>query len=151
MKTPMSDEMLENATKYVTDHVEPYCEIALEAMRHFADKGAKVIGYGRTRVVFEFDDENVVKIPFTGEGYMASGYEVKSSNYYKENPVDAYIPTADCRFETIAIGDSEIDVLVMERVTHARLGYKDLPDWVMSVDCGQVGYNSRGVLVAYDL
>jgi hypothetical protein len=30
-------------------------------------------------------------------------------------------------------------------------GYNNLPDWVMSVDGGQVGYNKKGELVAFDL
>lgn len=28
--------------------------------------------------------------------------------------------------------------------------YSDFPDWVGSVDCGQVGYDRKGVLKAYD-
>lgn len=47
-----------------------------------------------------------------------------------------------------------MDVLVMEKVDiHgvSHLGYKDMPDWVGSVDCAQVGYDRNGRLVAYDL
>ncbi len=41
-----------------------------------------------------------------------------------------------------------IPVLVMEFVK--QIPYKEMPDWADFIDCGQVGYNRRGNIVAYD-
>lgn len=97
---------------------------------------------GRTRAVFTTGDDEVVKVPINDEGAMANGYEHRG--YRQENP---YTPVAANRYE---IHDG-VEVLVMERLRIASVDYKKMPDWVMSVDGGQVGYNSKGELVAYDL
>lgn len=98
---------------------------------------------GRTRAVFDSQDGNVIKVPFTDEGEMANGYEHKRG---KEE--DPYIPVAANHFDQI----DGVDVLVMEKVReHRFVSYKSVPDWVGSVDSGQVGYDRNGKLVAYDL
>jgi hypothetical protein len=98
---------------------------------------------GRTRAVFDSQDGNVIKVPFTDEGEMANGYEHKAGK--EENP---YIPVAANRFDKI----DGVDILIMEKVKEYRFAsYNDVPDWVGSVDSGQVGYDRNGKLVAYDL
>lgn len=97
---------------------------------------------GRTRAVFDTQDGNVIKIPYTDEGFMANHREVTTSN-----TEDPYIPIAKCQHEE----KDGVAVLVMEKVTPTKANYNEMPDWVMSVDCGQVGYLPDGRLVAYDL
>lgn len=97
---------------------------------------------GRTRAVFDMGDGTVVKIPFNDEGAMANGYEHKA--FRAEDP---YIPVAKNHYEI----HDDVEILRMERVRIATVNYKTMPDWVMSVDGAQVGYNSKGELVAYDL
>lgn len=98
---------------------------------------------GRTRAVFDSQDGNVIKVPFNDEGEMANGYEHKAGKQQ-----DPYIPVAANHFDQI----DGVDVLVMEKVREHRFkSYNDVPEWVGSVDSGQVGYDRNGNLVAYDL
>lgn len=97
---------------------------------------------GRTRAVFDTEDGNVLKIPYTDEGFIANRGEVMTSE-----AEDAYIPIAKCWHDE----KDGVSVLVMEKVTPAKADYKNMPDWIYSVDCGQVGYLPDGRLVAYDL
>lgn len=100
---------------------------------------------GGTRATFFLPTGVVVKVPFTMEGLDSNYSEASWSEKYGK---DGYIPIAEAFIETW----DGLDVLIMERVTPLlRFSYKDVPDWVGSVDCGQVGYDSEGVLVAYDL
>lgn len=102
---------------------------------------------GRTRAVFDRGDGYVIKVPLNGEGYMASNTEKR----YSEMD-DPYIPVAKCWYEDdYSVTKEGFGVLVMEKVKITRADYKNMPDWVMAVDCGQVGYNKAGELVAYDV
>lgn len=102
---------------------------------------------GRTRAVFDRGDGYVIKVPMNGEGYAANNTEVIHASMD-----DPWIPVAECwHEEDYSITPKGVPTLVMEKVEHCRLDYKELPDWVMSVDGGQVGYNKKGELVAYDL
>lgn len=105
---------------------------------------------GRTRAVFDRGDGYMVKVAMNGEGLMANRSEILTH----EEP-DSYIPVAPCRMETdYSVVPEGMEVLVMEKVDikgASHLSYKEMPDWVGSVDCGQVGYDSKGRLVAYDL
>lgn len=102
------------------------------------------LGYGRSRIVFSYGNNHVVKVPISNDGFMDSGREARTSAME-----DSFIPIADCHFIP---WDEDFEVLLMERVTPIMgLGYSQLPDWVGYVDCAQVGYNSRGAMVAYDL
>jgi len=94
---------------------------------------------GRTRATFDRGDGFVIKFSLDGEGAIATSNESKWA--------DDFIPLADCRMEFI----DDIPVLVMEKVEIVTASYQDMPDWVGYVDCGQVGRNSKGELVAYDL
>lgn len=105
---------------------------------------------GRTRAVFDRGDGYMVKVPMNGEGLMANQSEIMT-----HEAKDPYIPVAECRMETdYSVVPEGMPVLVMEKVdieSASKLRYKDMPDWVGSVDCGQVGYDRKGRLVAYDL
>jgi hypothetical protein len=102
---------------------------------------------GRTRAVFDRGDGYVIKVPMNGEGYAANNAEVINANMD-----DPYIPVANCwHEEAYDITPKGVPTLVMEKVEHCKADYKNMPDWVMSVDGGQVGYDKNGRLVAYDL
>ena len=103
---------------------------------------------GRTRNVFNFG-KYVVKVPKNFYGVIDNEWEGCVSN------------SEDCDPEDVQYARTRLDywkgvpVVFMEYVEYAsdeqiskRLGY--VPEWTMSVDCGQVGFNRKGRLVAYD-
>jgi hypothetical protein len=105
-------------------------------------KYGSAIAQGRHRLVFE-SQHCVIKIPLNAEGDMANCNEQYT---FRKNRDDIY---ARCR--QVQIGD--MYVLFMEKVRTRFNPYdknEKFPDWVDSIDCGQVGFNSKGKLVAYD-
>lgn len=85
----------------------------------------------------------VFKLPLSEEGIYQNEDEctLLSDDYWQ--------------FAKTRLIDSDSRLLCMERVEHAfydtiieRLGY--VPEFVMGIDCSQVGFNRRGELVAYD-
>lgn len=92
------------------------------------------IGEGRNRRVYKHKGY-VVKIPINEYGLADNEFEAQTfKKWHKE------FPYARCRMVGVC--------LVMEYVEHTF--EKKLPEWTMSVDCGQVGYNRDGKLLAYD-
>ena len=105
---------------------------------------------GRNRIVFMFATY-VVKLPWTFDGIADNDWEGSVSNDPDEPYSDWQVQYARTRIHY----EGEIPVVFMERVRPllgkdivARFGYE--PEWVSSVDCGQVGLNRAGRLVAYD-
>lgn len=117
-------------------------ETVINLIRHHVAQYGKPIGSGRNRVVFDRKDGTVVKIPKNWDG--------ESDNNREANWSSDEVPLAQCHSESVGSGDSEMTVLVMEKVTPVQ-GFKGLPDWVSWVDCQQVGYTKDERLVAYDL
>lgn len=116
-------------------------------INHFLEMEAEFLGAGRTRIVFALDEDRIVKIPFSNEGLSASGNEAMQCEAYSKTGEG--IPVADCEFVLFAgVG---IEVLVMERLRSFPARADELPGWADFVDCRQVGYNSKGELVAFDL
>jgi hypothetical protein len=104
---------------------------------------------GRTRTVYLLDDNRVAKVPTDEDGLNANYREALWSEKFGKT---GEVPIADAAIETWTSADgTELDVLVMERVEETAVVYKDMPEWVGWVDCGQVGYDREGRLVAYDL
>ncbi len=99
---------------------------------------------GRTRIVFLLD-ETVLKIPLTDEGLYANALEADHSR--REGKTGS-IPIADCAIDW----HGDLSVLRMERVDITpSLDGSPKPAWTGAVDCGQVGYDREGRLVAFDL
>lgn len=123
------------------DFVMDYYEDSIRS--HTLQYGTPLVA--RTRVVFlDKDNNQVIKIPLTSEGEMSNYREAK----YSSSTEETYIKVASCSM----VKDGEVEVLHMEHVVIEPNPYgENMPDWVKSVDCGQVGYNSKGELVAYDL
>jgi hypothetical protein len=94
---------------------------------------------GRTRATFDRGDGFVIKFPLDEEGALATSNESAWSS--------DFIPLAKCEMEFI----DDVPVLVMEKVEMVTVDYNEMPTWVGFVDCGQVGRNADGELVAYDL
>lgn len=127
-----------------------------KALQYFIDSSAEFIGCGTTRICFADGPDRVVKIAYSDHGAFASLREIENyknfthlPEYERFDPEVDYIPTAACRY--LNLGFSHIKLLTMERIWEFPKAYDDLPRWVNWVDCGQVGYNSVGELVAYDL
>jgi hypothetical protein len=107
---------------------------------------------GRNRNVFIMPGGYVVKLPKNFAGIGDNDWEGSVSNTEDSTNDPYHIQYPKTRLGYYA---GDIPVVFMEFVealTHAgiveRLGY--YPDWVLSVDCGQVGVNKGGRLVAYD-
>lgn len=126
---------------------DPYHALTLRYIKTYTEKYG-VAQVGRTRAVFDRGDGYMVKVPLNGEGFMANRSESLTSA-----SDDTFIPVAKCWMEEdTSIPGGSIDILVMEKVTPIEeIDYKKLPDWVGFVDCAQVGHDSKGKLVAYDL
>jgi hypothetical protein len=111
--------------------------------RYFARH--KTFEFGRNRAVF-FYPTFVVKLPITHDGIVDNDWEGSISGGGRYDVQLA-------RTRMFYVGD--FPVVLMERIDEAtdvsirqRLGY--LPDWVNSVDGGQVGFNRKGDLLAFD-
>lgn len=97
---------------------------------------------GRTRIVYLLPgDKYVLKAPANEKGIHDNFYEAELYHQYRLK--GDIIPKARCR---IVPGTF---FLVMEKVIFPK-DYSNLPDWTNWVDSIQVGYNSKGMLVAYD-
>lgn len=91
---------------------------------------------GRNRACF-FSKHCVIKFPLNANGEADNDWE------------------ASCSGETLAKGRwIEINgfiCVIQEKLNYVEnFSYSALPDWVGSVDCGQVGYDKKGNLKAYD-
>lgn len=91
---------------------------------------------GRNRATF-FSKHCVIKFPLNLDGLTDNQHEAKrnhSVNYYAKG-------------RAVLLGD--FNCVVQEKLTMPK-SYDGFPSWVMSIDCGQVGYDCKGQLKAYD-
>ena len=94
---------------------------------------------GRNRLVFESRGV-VIKLPLNDYGMHDNEREARK---YRERRY--FHPMAPCRLAKLF----DIPLVVMQKVD-TKVPYQDLPEWAAQVDCGQVGRDRRGALVAYD-
>jgi hypothetical protein len=114
----------------------------LEAV--FTKRHGSPIGIGCNRMVFSFDDDTVIKIPINSQGFFDN---------YREAVVweTAQFPYPCAKSRLIHDKDyPDVVLLSMEKVEPVQTPLRELPSWVYSVDCGQVGYTKDRELVAYD-
>lgn len=124
--------------------------IVRKAISALIKSGAEWVGMGTSRICFTFPGSNlVIKIPFSTAGFSASIREDQAFKDFEKWP-HICTPIAECKFMdfTAAFG---MKLLVMEHLHEFPETLTGLPGWVFSIDCGQVGYNSKKKLVAYDL
>ena len=112
--------------------------ISLELLKKLNEK-YEYVGRGRNRIVFKSKSgKYVIKVPRNFEG--------GSDNFCETKKIDFGFPVPKSR--RIMLGD--FCCVIMEYVEHASFKENKSPDWVPWIDCGQVGYNRKGELVAYD-
>lgn len=116
----------------------------LELHARYSPRAREVLT-GRTRVAYILNNRVVVKLPKTSLGIGDNEHEARSYTKLRHEGT-----RARCRL----VGN-DIPVLFMQYVRYAspvvlRAKLKAIPEWVYSIDCGQVGFNSFGQLVAYD-
>jgi hypothetical protein len=100
--------------------------------------------HGRHRIAFR-RGLTVAKIPLSLDGVHANAME--RAGFRKTLAGQAYCPVAACR---MWLDHDGIPILLMRTVVPVSAASR--PEaWVLSVDCGQVGHDPRGRLVAYDL
>jgi len=92
---------------------------------------------GNSRATF-ISRHCVIKFPLNFKGLLDNSIESKV-------PTDDYAQYAKGR--KINLGD--FNCLVQEKLSMPK-SFLDLPTWIMSIDCCQVGYDRKGRLKAYD-
>lgn len=122
---------------------ERYSAFIHEMVKRYS-KRCKKIEAGRNRLTFIFKN-HVIKVPLNNSGISDNDWEgsISSSN----DPDDIQFA------RTRLIYHKGIPIIFMERVRMIRnlqSFYEVLPYWVGFVDCGQVGFNKVGRLVAFD-
>jgi hypothetical protein len=90
----------------------------------------------------------VVKIPKNLDGIVDNDWEGSVSNGNDDPHEIRYARTHLAWVDELPIVFMEWVEPATSREIIKRLGFE--PDWVMSVDCGQVGFARDGRLLAYD-
>ena len=106
---------------------------------------------GRNRNTFVLNETIVVKLPRNAQGCIDNDWEGSVSNTTESFNDPFWTQYPRTRLAVF----KEIPVVFMEKIqplTSSQIielfGHE--PDWVAGVDCGQVGINRFGRLVAYD-
>ena len=103
----------------------------------------ELVGSGRHRETWRRGN-CVIKIPLCNYGVEDNWQERKLWLKYRTTDKDD-VQYARCRLIANWL-------LMMEYVEpyHRTKCFQDLPKWTHYIDCGQVGFNRRGKLLAYD-
>lgn len=99
---------------------------------------------GRNRIVF-ISKFCVFKIPTSDDGIIDNDWESSLSNAEVRDEEEIYYANT----KVITIDDLLCCVMQKVEPYHFK-DYKTVPDWVKSVDGGQVGHSRNGILMAYD-
>ena len=104
-----------------------------------------LLGSGRNRAVFKLKSGNyVIKFPLNEEGVADNDWEASiCSNKHEGDEDDVQYP------KTRYIELQGFVCCIMEYIEPCD-SIDGMPDWIGFVDCGQVGYNKKGRLLAYD-
>jgi hypothetical protein len=123
----------------------------LKALHERFAKRAIEYTFGRNRGVFVMPRNYVVKIPKNADGFTDNDWEGSVSNFDESDPNfdPDDVQFARTRLFYYPIENDFIPILFMEYVKQDT-DWDSHPDWVGSVDCGQVGYTKKGRLVAFD-
>lgn len=131
-----TNEYVKQCAKFIREVSTPF--MAAKFSKYV--KRATGFSYGRNRCVLIMNSY-VIKFPITFDGHADNDWEGSISS-----TDESYIQMARTRLAYV----DHTPVVFMELVKQAKESYEQLPDWVGSVDCKQVGYNRKGKLVAYD-
>ena len=130
------------------NHIPDFYNVVLDLHYRYYIKIKKLgdvetdVQIGRNRITYLFSN-HVVKIPVDDNGVADNDWEGSLSNGESLND-----PNEVQYARTRLIYVKDIPIVLMQRVKPAF--ELNLPDWVNSVDCGQVGYTKAGRLVAFD-
>lgn len=106
-----------------------------------------LLDIGRNRLVFKLKSGNyVLKFPLNEDGVSDNDWEASICSNKNEGDIDE-VQWPKTRYIEIE-GFICCVMEYIEPITYFE--DKVLPDWIHSVDGGQVGYNKKGVLLAYD-
>ncbi len=124
--------------------------ILLQLHQRYMPRAVASFG-GRNRNVFVMAGGYVVKLPKNFHGIADNDWEGSVSNTKEsiDDPNEIQYPKTRLAYKDgVAIVFMEfIEALTSDAIVE-RFGHE--PDWVFSVDGGQVGVNKNGRLVAYD-
>lgn len=113
------------------------------------DERFRYLGVGRNRATFVTGrGRYVIKVPITVEGMNDNYREAQLYDLYSEDPEAYYGAYGRARLHHIM--PAGIPVLFMEYLDPTTLSYDELPNWVKTIDSGQVGWDREGRLKAYD-
>jgi hypothetical protein len=140
--TAAANRQLQSTLEHALDRADTELMPELPELLHRYARHYGQPELGRTRAVFARNEGWVVKVPLDDEGLAGNGHEANWSAH-------DLIPLAECHLVEDSTGG--IQVLHMRRVEPEHISYADGPDWLGLVDCGQVGRDRDGRLVAYDL
>ena len=101
----------------------------------------EVIGEGHNRIVFLKDDDTVIKCPLNEDGLNDN---ISESRRYRQFGDADVVKYAQCKMFFL----NDINCLEMERVY--PITNEETPEWADFVDCGQIGKNKDGKILAYD-
>ena len=120
-------------------------------LQSYFSKTMKVVGIGRSRVVYLHPrlKKHVIKVPLNELGNMNNRHEYETWTRY---------PGAKCSssnyysYLTRKLTGLDLCILVMEKVekVNFQLLTSDEKILYLCIDCGQVGRNHDGKIVAYD-
>jgi hypothetical protein len=106
-------------------------------------KNLEFIGEGRNRKVYRHKNY-VIKIPINEYGDLDNLRESLEYKRNREKNGKSWDILGRCKL-------LKNGYLLMEYIELVDNPYsKDMPEWVSFIDCGQVGYDKRGRLKAYD-
>jgi hypothetical protein len=116
---------------------------AAHAIRIIEDlsKRFEPLGFGNYRIVFKLRGDHVLKFPLNEAGEFCNDGEASWKDDYLAAGRYLELGGFVCVVQE-CVQDATFDVI------REILG--EVPDWVCSIDCGQVGFNRSGQLKAYD-
>lgn len=111
------------------------------------NKKYTLLDSGRNRLVFKLKSGNyVLKFPLNEDGVSDNDWEASTCSNKNDRDRDE-VQWPKTRYIEI----EGFICCIMEYIEPiTSFENKNLPDWINSVDGGQVGYNKKGLLLAYD-
>lgn len=135
--------------RYTIDKIDFYEDQYKELLalhKRFKSRAHAILS-GRNRNVFIMNGY-VVKLPRNVNGAIDNEWEGSISNSNDNQECVRYARTRLALFKDIPIIFMEYVEFASSKKMKEILG--KVPDWTMSVDCGQVGFNKHGKLLAFD-
>lgn len=129
-------------------HEENRDQVAERIIKKLKEKYT-VLGVGRNRIVFLLKSGNyVLKFPLNDAGEGDNDWEssLETNKNDENNDLDFDVITHHTRWIEI----EKFCCVIMEYIVPTTEKDNNLPNWCKSVDCGQVGYNKDGILMAFD-